>query len=69
MEKNPVKRAEIVELMKLKGWSQTKLAAELHLSKSLITHWLAGERTPSGPATILLRQWLAEARKEPAAAG
>ena len=56
--------AEIRELMELKGWSETKLAAQLDLSQHAVHKWLAEGRNPSGPAAILMRQWLAEARKE-----
>ena len=56
--------AEIRELMELKGWSETKLAAQLDLSQHAVHKWLAEGRKPGGPASILMRQWLDQARKE-----
>ena len=56
--------AEIEELMKLKGWSKTRLAAELDLSENIVYRWINEERTPGGPASILMRQWLDQARAD-----
>lgn len=64
MEKKAMKRAEILELLKLRRWSQAELARQLHLSEAAVSRWLSGDsagRTPGGPATMLMRQWLAEA--------
>ncbi len=57
-----MKKAEILELLRLTGWSRTKLAAELDLTENSVNRWLAGNRFPSGPASILMRMWLEEAR-------
>ncbi len=56
-------KEEIVELMTLKDWSKAKLAAELDLGENIVYRWVNGERVPGGPATILMRMWLDEARK------
>lgn len=55
---------DILELMRLKEWSQTRLAAELDLSHAAVQRWLAESRAPRGPARILMRQWLNLARQE-----
>lgn len=61
-EKKRMKPSEIVELMKLKGWSRTRLAAELDLTENAVYRWLDRSRGVSGPASILMRMWLEEAR-------
>lgn len=55
---------EVSELMKLKGWSQADLARELEMSRAAICRWFGGEQQPTGPARILMRQWLSAAREE-----
>lgn len=57
-----MKPEEIQELLDLKGWSKTKLAAELDMTESSVHYWLSGQRNPIGPAVILMRVWLQEAR-------
>lgn len=57
-------KTELQELLHLKGWSRTKLAAELDISENAVQKWFMAGRVPGGPATILLREWLAVARKE-----
>lgn len=59
----PMNKDEIEELMRLKGWTQTKLASELELSQGAIQRWVCGVRSPQGPASILMRMWLNEARE------
>ena len=66
-DRNRMTPQEIRELMDLKRWSEAKLAAELNLSQYAVQKWLAEGRRPSGPASILMRQWLIEARKQAAA--
>ena len=63
-ENGRMKKEEILELMDLKGWSRTKLASHLDVTEQSIFSWLSGRRTPSGPASILMRQWLDGARAE-----
>lgn len=55
---------EILELMKLRGWSRARLAAELDLSENIVYRWVIScDRVPGGPASILMRMWLEESRK------
>jgi len=63
MEKPAVTPTEIRLLLKLTGWTQTELASRLGLSRSLISNWLARDRVPTSPPSILMRQWLAEAKE------
>lgn len=67
MERITVKKSEIRELMRLKGWSQAELGRQLAAHESTVSLWLSGQRNPRGIACKLMRQWLEEARKEPAA--
>ena len=62
-----MKKAEILELMRLRGWTMVRLAAELDLTEAAIRRWINEERTPRGPAAILMRQWLADARRNSSA--
>lgn len=59
-----MKKDDIRELMELRGWSKAKLAAELGLGENIVYRWLNEDRMPGGPASILMRQWLAAARAE-----
>lgn len=54
---------EIRELLELKGWLRVDLAAALRCSEQAIIGWLSRGRNPRGPAVVLMRQWLDEARK------
>ena len=65
MGKPSMSRAEIRELLKLKGWTQARLATELGMSEAAVSRWLTDRKAP-GPASRLMRQWLEESRKEPA---
>lgn len=56
---------QISELLELKGWPRVRLAAELDVTENTIHQWCSGRRKPSGPATILMKMWLAEARDAP----
>lgn len=55
-------KAEILELLALKGWSRTRLASNLDMVENTVQRWIMGDRVPSGPAAILMRMWLDEAR-------
>ncbi len=55
-------KEEIQELMDLKGWSKTQLAAALDVTENIVYRWFSGDRVPGGPATVLMRLWLNEAR-------
>jgi DNA-binding transcriptional regulator YiaG len=59
-----MKKSDINELLRLKGWSKARLAAELELGENAVHKWLAEDRTPGGPASVLMRLWLREARGE-----
>ena len=53
---------DVNELMKLMGWSKTRLAAELEITSSAIDKWIAAGHSPGGPVGILLKDWLIRAR-------
>lgn len=55
-------KQEIEELMELRGWSKSRLAAELDLGENIVYRWLHDDRVPGGPASILMRMWLNESR-------
>lgn len=55
--------AEIQELMDVKGWSRTQLAANLDVTENTVHQWMSGRRIPGGPAVILMRRWLADCKK------
>jgi len=54
--------ADLLELLKLRGWSQARLARELHTEPSTVSRWASGKVPMSGATEILLRQWLEAAR-------
>lgn len=58
-------KREILELLELNGWSQAELGRRLELHEAAISRWVRGECAPTGPARILMRQWLDEARTKP----
>jgi transcriptional regulator with XRE-family HTH domain len=64
LENNRMTREEIRQLMALKGWTVTQLAARLDLSKDAVARWLGSEHPLKGPASILMRQWLEQARAQ-----
>lgn len=53
---------DILELLRLKGWSKRHLALQLGLSEDAVYRWFI-DRKPGGPACLIMRHWLAEARK------
>lgn len=63
-EYKPMKKREILELMRLKNWPRTKLAAELHLADNTVQKWISAGEAPDGPAVVLMDIWLREARGE-----
>jgi DNA-binding transcriptional regulator YiaG len=63
-EKRRMSKDEILELLSLRAWSRTKLAGELDVTENTVHQWISGRRIPSGPATILMRMWLATSRGE-----
>lgn len=64
-----MKLAEIEELLELKGWSRTRLAAELDITENAVQQWFGQRRrNPGRTACVLMQIWLAEARKQPVAA-
>jgi transcriptional regulator with XRE-family HTH domain len=58
---------EIKELLRLKNWSDLRLAEELGITQSAVLKWLGGS-SPGPTATKFMRQWLAEARRKAGAA-
>lgn len=65
-EYNPMPVSDIEELMRLRRWSEAKLAAELDVHQTTVHYWRSGRNLPSGPAKILMRIWLDESREEEA---
>lgn len=63
-EHRRMKKDDIEELMTLKGWSRTQLAAALDLTENTVHRWMFGDRKPSGPASILMRMWLTDAKSQ-----
>lgn len=57
-------KAEIIELLKVKGWTQAELSRQLDISEATISRWIEGTRQPLGPARVLIRIWLNEAREK-----
>jgi DNA-binding transcriptional regulator YiaG len=53
---------EIQELMDLRHWSRTQLAAALDVTEPTIHSWMSERRVPGGPAVILMRMWLEQCR-------
>lgn len=62
MEYKRMTPEEVRELMTLKGWSQTQLGAALDISESAVSRWLHANRVPRGPASVLMRIWLEDAK-------
>lgn len=65
-KENTLSRQEIEELMRLRGWSRTRLAVEMDVTENCVSRWIIGQPTVSGPAAILLRLWLEQARLDSA---
>lgn len=59
-----MEKKELNDLLRLKGWSRTQLAGALDMTEAAIHSWFRGDRDPRGPAVILMRLWLREARGE-----
>lgn len=59
----PMNNAEMTELIHLKGWkNRAALAANLRLTENAVQRWFMTGHAPDGPASILMRVWLDEAR-------
>lgn len=59
----PMTNAEMTELMHLKGWkNRAALAAQLRLTENAVQRWFMTGHAPDGPASILMRLWLDDAR-------
>jgi DNA-binding transcriptional regulator YiaG len=54
---------QVLELLVLKGWSKRHLAAQLCVSEDSIHRWFRARKVPHGPAVILLRHWLKQAKE------
>ncbi len=62
-EKQRMGISEIEELLELRFQGKTAfLAGELNMSEAGVKKWFERGKGPKGPAEILMRQWLAEAR-------
>lgn len=46
--------ADVKAIRESLGWTQEELASHLGVTRTLVTHWESGLRTPTGPAAILL---------------
>jgi len=55
-------KADIEELLRIKGWSQRQLAAELDVTAGAVNRWLRGNRAIKGTASKMLRHLLREAQ-------
>lgn len=64
MEKPGMNVDEIRELLNLRGWSKTELAARMKVTENTVHKWFAAGHAPEGPASVLLGEWLARARNE-----
>ena len=64
LENNRMTLKEIRELMELRDWTPTRLAAAMDMSKDAVSRWFSDNHPPKGPASILMRIWLEESRAE-----
>lgn len=55
---------DILELLRLKKWSRERLAVEMDVSVAAVHAWVRQGGSPAGPASVLMRIWLREARGE-----
>lgn len=58
----PIRRRQMKELLRRKGWSKKVLASRLGVTPSAVYRWFI-DREPCAPASILMFAWLEEARK------
>jgi hypothetical protein len=60
-----MEKEEVAELLDLKGWSTARLADEMKVKEVTVERWLRIDKfRPAGPAEVLMRIWLREARQE-----
>lgn len=57
-------KAEIAELLTLRGWTRVDLASQLHVTENTVQRWFMWGQAPDGPASVLMRIWLKESRAE-----
>jgi putative transcriptional regulator len=50
-----IKKIDVKKIRKKVGMSQTQFAASFGISLGTLRHWERGDRTPRGPARILLK--------------
>jgi hypothetical protein len=62
--KTDISADDIIELMQLKSWNMAMLAGAIEVKEAEVRAWVAGTAQPSGPARILMRQWLDKARSK-----
>lgn len=53
---------DVEELMRLRRWNVTQLAAAINYTENAVRYWKEQDAAPSGPVSMLLRSWLADAR-------
>ena len=63
-EKRGMTTEEIKELIELREWRRRDLAQQLDVSEAAVFKWLREETKVRGPAGVLMRMLLDEARKE-----
>lgn len=54
---------DVEELLRLRKWTKRLLAQKLMLSEDSVYRWFHDSKVPGGPALVLMRHWLTEARK------
>jgi DNA-binding transcriptional regulator YiaG len=62
-ENRRMQKHEIEELLQLRGWSRRQLAKQLDLTEDTVYRWMVEEKEVKGPASILMRHWLDQARR------
>lgn len=63
-EHTPMKKEEILELLRLRGWNRERLAVEMCVSVAAIHKWIREGECPKSPASVLMGEWLERARAE-----
>lgn len=56
--------ADVRELLELKEWTRMDLAYNLEMTEGGVHRWFREEYIPRGPANVLMKMWLNQARLE-----